>query len=70
MTRKGLENEFMDQIIENEDIIHKICNIYAPSFDERKDLKQKKKLRWFYITCIILLIAMLVLGVLKMLSLV
>jgi len=41
MTRKGLENEFMDQIIENEDIIHKICNIYAPSFDERKDLKQE-----------------------------
>jgi len=32
--------------------------------------QKKKKLRWFYIICIILLTAMLILGVLKMLSLV
>lgn len=41
MTGKELEREFMDQIIQNENIVHKICNIYAPSYEERQDLKQE-----------------------------
>lgn len=41
MTGKELEKEFMDQIIQNDDIVHKICNIYSPSFGEREDLKQE-----------------------------
>ena len=41
MTGKEPEKEFMDQIIRNEDIVHKICNIYSSSYDERQDLKQE-----------------------------
>lgn len=41
MTGKELEKDFMDQIIRNEDIVHKICNIYSSSYDERQDLKQE-----------------------------
>jgi RNA polymerase sigma factor (sigma-70 family) len=41
MTRKELEKDFMDRIIQNEDIIHKICNIYSSSYDDRKDMKQE-----------------------------
>lgn len=41
MARKELEREFMDHIIKNEDMVHKICNIYSCSKDERQDLKQE-----------------------------
>jgi RNA polymerase sigma-70 factor (ECF subfamily) len=41
MTGKETEKEFMDKIIQNEDIIHKICNIYSPSYEDRQDLKQE-----------------------------
>ena len=41
MTRKELEAEFMDKIIRNEDIVHKICNIYASAYEERRDLRQE-----------------------------
>lgn len=41
MTRQELEKDFMDHIIQNEDIVHKICNIYSASYEERQDLKQE-----------------------------
>jgi len=41
MVRKDLEQEFLDHIINNEDMVHKICNIYATSYEERQDLKQE-----------------------------
>jgi RNA polymerase sigma factor (sigma-70 family) len=41
MTKKELENEFMEKIIQNENIIHKICNIYSSSYEERQDLRQE-----------------------------
>ncbi len=41
MIREDLEKEFMDHIIQNDDMIHKICNIYSSSYDERLDLKQE-----------------------------
>jgi RNA polymerase sigma-70 factor (ECF subfamily) len=41
MLRTELEKEFMDHIIQNEDMIHKICNIYSSSYVERQDLKQE-----------------------------
>lgn len=41
MIKSELEKEFMDHIIKNEDMIHKICNIYSSSYDERQDLKQE-----------------------------
>lgn len=41
MARKDLEKEFIDHIIQNEDMVHKICNIYSPSYEERRDLKQE-----------------------------
>lgn len=41
MSRKELENEFMDRVIRNQDMIHKICNIYSSSREERQDLKQE-----------------------------
>jgi RNA polymerase sigma-70 factor (ECF subfamily) len=41
MTGKEPEKEFMDKIIQNEDIIYKICNIYSPSYEDRQDLKQE-----------------------------
>lgn len=31
----------MDKIIQNENIVHKICNIYAPSYEDRQDMKQE-----------------------------
>jgi len=40
MLKQDLEKEFMDHIIRNEGMIHKICNIYS-SFSEREDLKQE-----------------------------
>ena len=41
MIRKELEKEFMDHITQNEDMVHKICNIYSSSYEERQDLKQE-----------------------------
>lgn len=41
MIKNNLQKEFMDQIIQNENMIYKICNIYSSSYDERQDLKQE-----------------------------
>jgi RNA polymerase sigma factor (sigma-70 family) len=41
MARKELEQEFLNHITRNEDIVHKICNIYGSSYEERQDLKQE-----------------------------
>jgi RNA polymerase sigma-70 factor (ECF subfamily) len=41
MKSRDLEKEFMDQIISNEGIIQKICNIYTHLPEERQDLKQE-----------------------------
>ena len=41
MGRKELEQEFSDHLMRNEDMVHKICNMYSSSFDERQDLKQE-----------------------------
>jgi RNA polymerase sigma-70 factor (ECF subfamily) len=41
MSGEDLEKKFMDHILENEDMIHKICNIYSSSYEERQDLKQE-----------------------------
>jgi len=41
MGRKELEQEFLDHIIRNEDMVHKICNMYSSSYEERQDLKQE-----------------------------
>ena len=37
MVRK---NRFLEQIEQNQDIVHKICGIYAVTRDDRKDLSQ------------------------------
>lgn len=41
MLKRDLERVFMDHILQNEDMIHKICNIYTSSYEERQDLKQE-----------------------------
>ena len=41
MIRKDLEKEFLNHISRNEDMVHKICNIYASCYEERQDLKQE-----------------------------
>ena len=41
MIRKHLEKEFMDHILQNEQMLYKICNIYSSSYEERQDLKQE-----------------------------
>lgn len=41
MVNKNRQQEFMEHIIENENMIYKICNIYSSSYDERQDLKQE-----------------------------
>ena len=41
MTRKDLEKEFMDHIIQNEHMLYKISNIYSSSREERQDLRQE-----------------------------
>jgi len=41
MARKNLEKEFLEHITKHEGIIHKTCNIYTSSYDERQDLKQE-----------------------------
>ena len=41
MDRKDLEKEFLNYITSNENMVHKICNIYASSLEERQDLKQE-----------------------------
>lgn len=41
MVRKELEQEFLNQLTSNEDMVHKICNIYASSYEEKQDLKQE-----------------------------
>jgi len=41
MARKDLEQEFFNHITRNEDMVHKICNIYASSYEEKQDLKQE-----------------------------
>ncbi|MHA2181984.1 MAG: RNA polymerase sigma factor [Promethearchaeota archaeon] len=35
------KNRFLEQIEENQDIIHKICCLYAVNNDDRKDLSQE-----------------------------
>ena len=35
------KNRFLEQIEENQDIIHKICCLYAINTDDRKDLSQE-----------------------------
>jgi RNA polymerase sigma-70 factor (ECF subfamily) len=41
MIKRDLQKEFMDHIMQNENMIYKICNIYSTSYDERQDLKQE-----------------------------
>jgi len=41
MAKKDLEQEFLNHIMQNEDMVHKICNIYASTYEERQDLKQE-----------------------------
>jgi RNA polymerase sigma-70 factor (ECF subfamily) len=41
MVRKDLEQEFLNHLTSNEDMVHKICNIYASSYEEKQDLKQE-----------------------------
>ena len=41
MSKKDLEKEFMDHIIRNEAMIHKVCNIYSSSHVDRQDLRQE-----------------------------
>jgi RNA polymerase sigma-70 factor (ECF subfamily) len=41
MVKNDLEQEFLNHITHNEDMVHKICNIYASSYEERQDLKQE-----------------------------
>lgn len=41
MGRKELEQEFLDHITRNENMVHKICNMYSSSYEERQDLKQE-----------------------------
>ena len=41
MVRKELEQEFLNHLTSNEDMVHKICNIYASSYEEKQDLKQE-----------------------------
>ena len=41
MGRKELEQEFLNHITKNEDMVHKICNIYSSSYEERQDLRQE-----------------------------
>jgi len=41
MVKKDLEQEFLGHIMQNEDMIHKICNIYASSYEDRQDLQQE-----------------------------
>ena len=41
MTIKEHEQEFLNLITRNEHIVHKICNIYMSSYEERQDLKQE-----------------------------
>lgn len=41
MGKKELEQEFLDHITRNEGVVHKICNIYSSSYEERRDLKQE-----------------------------
>jgi RNA polymerase sigma-70 factor (ECF subfamily) len=35
------KNRFLEQIEQNQDIVHKICGLYAANTDDRKDLSQK-----------------------------
>lgn len=39
--KNKLATEFIERITENQGAIHKICNVYANSREERKDLKQE-----------------------------
>ena len=41
MAKKDVEKDFLDHITRNEDLVHKICNIYSYSYEERQDLKQE-----------------------------
>jgi RNA polymerase sigma factor (sigma-70 family) len=41
MAKKDLEQEFLNHITRNEDMVHKICNIYISSYETRQDLKQE-----------------------------
>jgi RNA polymerase sigma-70 factor (ECF subfamily) len=40
MKKEDLRTEFISQLEANQDIIHKICHLYADSQEEKKDLKQ------------------------------
>ena len=35
------KNRFLEQIEQNQDIVHKICGLYAANTDDRKDLSQE-----------------------------
>jgi len=35
------KNRFLEQIEQNQDIVHKICGLYAANRDDRKDLSQE-----------------------------
>jgi len=41
MIKRDLQKEFMDHIIQNEDMVYKICNVYSSSYEERQDLRQE-----------------------------
>ena len=41
MVDMAAKNRFLEQIEENQDIIHKICCLYAINNDDRKDLSQE-----------------------------
>ncbi len=40
MKKEDLKREFITQMEASQDIIHKICHLYANSAEEKKDLKQ------------------------------
>ena len=39
--KNNLTAEFIEQITRNQSVVHKICNVYANSREEREDLKQE-----------------------------
>ena len=41
MNKESIRKEFINQLEANQNIIHKICNMYANSIEEKKDLRQE-----------------------------
>jgi len=41
MTNRKLEDIFVKRIAENLGIIHKVCNVYCNSLEEKKDMTQE-----------------------------